>query len=60
MATFNEWLAEIQRHVWRISGVSIHDLGDWTYRDSYDDGEDPLDVAREVLADNGFPLDNDD
>ena len=60
MATFDEWMAEIQRHVRRISGASIYDLGDWTYRDSYDDGEDPLDVARDVLADNWFPFDDDD
>lgn len=58
--TFEQWLDEVGEAVYRKAGVSREDLGDYPYRDAYDAGENPRDVAREVLEEAGFPEEYDD
>ena len=54
--TFKEWMKEVDAEVTRKSGLGVYDLADYLYRDAYDDGADPKEVAHEVLAENDFPF----
>ena len=54
--SFMLWLSDVDAELVRRSGLGVDDLPDWLYRDAYDDGAYPVDVARDVLADNDFPL----
>lgn len=44
-------MGEVDTICWRQFGVSIHDLPDMPFRDSFDDGESPDEFIREHLAD---------
>ena len=56
---YNEWLRRVDRAIEAWSGLGVDDLADWLYRDAFDAGADPEDVATEVLEDNGFPFEED-
>lgn len=53
-AGFRAWLAKVDAAIARKCGLSHLDLGDWRYRDAYEDGLSPAHVARLVLAEEGF------
>lgn len=53
--SYKEWIQEVDLHVLSMSGVSVHDLPDFSSRDWYDDGTPPVEAAREVLRQAGFP-----
>lgn len=53
---FEQWMAEVDREVQRIAGLGVDDLGDMCFRDRFDDGCDPYEVAEELLRENDFPL----
>lgn len=57
MTTFGEWMKAVDREVMKRSGLSVHDLADYRFRDAYDDEAEPADVAVEMLEDEGFPFD---
>jgi hypothetical protein len=59
MRRFEDWLNEVDEAVYRIAGVSRRDLADYPYRDAYDAGEAPEDVARALLEEEGFPVGDD-
>jgi hypothetical protein len=52
--TFTAWMSQVDEDLWELAALVSGDLPDWDYREAYDDGEDSLNVARAVLADNGF------
>jgi hypothetical protein len=56
MSTFEDWKREVDREVERRIGLSSDDLPDYCYRDAYDAGDAPEDVAIEVLAEAGFEV----
>lgn len=49
-AMFVNWMAQVDRGVYALAQVSVHDLGDCALRDMYDDGMSPLEAAHEALA----------
>jgi Family of unknown function (DUF5419) len=53
--TFEQWMAAVDREIARrAGGFTSSDLADWQYRDNYDQGASPIDVALDVLEDNGM------
>lgn len=50
--SFGDWMEEVDAALERLSGMSSGDLPDWPYRDAYDDGLNPISVAREVLSES--------
>ena len=48
--TFDNWMAAVDRAVYRIAGVSVHDLSDACYWDAWDAGVSPSAMARDALA----------
>jgi len=53
---FEKYMAEVDRQCWAISGMSVYDLEDYPYYDSFEDEEDPHDVAIDALYNAGFPM----
>lgn len=54
--TFKQWMAQVNREVSRIAGLSVYDLADQPFRDWYEDGLTPAEAAEETLMDEGFPF----
>lgn len=52
--TYEEWMKQVDRHVYSLAGVSVHDLGDFMSRDMYQDGCDPEEAAQEALERDDF------
>jgi hypothetical protein len=50
---WERWMEAVDMEVQRLCGMSADDLADYAYRDAYDDGADPAEVAREALAADG-------
>lgn len=48
--TFNAWMKELDLLCWSEYGLSIHDLPDMCFRDSFDSGESPLEFFHEKLG----------
>lgn len=57
MGTFEEFMREVDREIAKVCGLGHSDLADFLYYDAYESEEDPADVAREVLENEGFPFD---
>ena len=51
---FAQWLDQVNRQVEGMLGFSIHDLEDRNYRMEYDDGLEPVEVAEQVLREQGM------
>lgn len=51
---FRDWMVKVDARCLRVCGMSIHDLPDWDFASAFDAGEDPEDVADEVMEDSGF------
>lgn len=47
--TFEQWQKRVDRHVSRMTGLSMHDFPDWRWRDAYEDGTRPGQAADEFL-----------
>ncbi|QFG10458.1 hypothetical protein KIV65_gp09 [Mycobacterium phage Anthony] len=52
--SFEAWLARIDRSMIRQVGVGYRDIGDWAWRDAYDNGVTTLEAAREALREEGL------
>lgn len=48
--TLQQWINEVDRAVWRIAGVSVHDLADAGFWDQWQSGVSPADMAADMLA----------
>ena len=53
-ADFSQWMLEVDRFVWMISGCSIHDLPNHDFRTMFEDGASPAEIANEALQEAGF------
>jgi hypothetical protein len=53
---FAAWLSEVDSIVLQTAGISVFDLPDMLFRDSYDAGEPPLCFVREVVAEELGPF----
>lgn len=47
---FDMWMVAVDRAVYDIAGVSVHDLSDAGYWDAWAAGVSPADMARDALA----------
>lgn len=54
--TFESWMKEVDAEITALCGLGVDDLADYMYRDAYDDGDSPEDVAVMVLEENDFPF----
>lgn len=54
--TFEQWMAAVDREVSALSGLGVDDLADMPFRDRFEDGCDPAEVAEELLQEEGFPF----
>lgn len=50
--TFEQWLDAIDVEVVRITGLGREDFADWTYADAFEDGVEPAQAARDMLAED--------
>ena len=50
---FKIWLAKVDRIVSAKCGIGVDDLPDMCYRDSFDDGVTPKEMAADVFEENG-------
>lgn len=52
---FERWMNNVDAVITSVTGaLASLDLSDFAYRDAFDEGQRPVDVAREVLEQNGF------
>lgn len=51
---FNQWMAHVDAEMLKIAGLTSDDIGDYEYRDCYDDGLDPAAAAHEALEAFGY------
>ena len=54
MSAYETWVSAVDRAVQEIAGVSVHDLADINFVDAFNDGQDPADVAAEILESEGW------
>ena len=47
--TYEQWMKQVDAHVWARLGCSVHDLCDFMSRDMYDDGASPEEAALEAM-----------
>lgn len=52
--TFEDFMATVDGHLVRMTGRASADLYDWGYWDAWNGDENPLDVALEVMSENGY------
>ncbi len=48
--TYEQWMKAVDQEVYKIAGVSVHDLGDFLSRDAYNEDASPEEGAQEALA----------
>lgn len=52
---FEKWMNEVDALITGVTGaLGYEDLADFAYRDAFEEDQRPIDVAREVLEENGF------
>jgi len=52
---FQQWMQQVDSEVSAICGLGSGDLADMPFRDRFEDGCDPAEVAQELLIENDFP-----
>ena len=52
--SFREWMRTVNREVESIWGMDVYDLPDCSFRDEYDAGTEPREMAVMVLENAGF------
>jgi len=53
---FEQWMAAVDAAVSATCGLGVGDLADMPFRDRFEDGCDPEEVAEELLSEEGFPF----
>ncbi|ADB93783.1 hypothetical protein REDROCK_90 [Mycobacterium phage RedRock] len=48
--SFEVWMKHVDGLLTKAWGVTSRDIADRTYRDSYEDGESPARVVRDIIA----------
>ncbi len=54
---FRTWMRAVDRATFELAGISISDLPDQPFRDTWESGTSPREFAQEALAAEGFPED---
>ena len=54
---FKKWMSEIDAAVGRLAWVSVYDLPDYNFRDAYESGDTPEQVAMDILEAEGWDFD---
>lgn len=55
--TYKNWYRQVRSHILQIADVDILDLGDYVdLQDAFMDERTPLEVATEILEENGFDM----
>jgi hypothetical protein len=52
--TFEEWMRKVDAIVEHIAGCSVYDLDDYCFRDAYEEGCSPGNVASKALRNAGY------
>lgn len=55
--TFEIWMIKVDAWLVKACGLGSADLVDCCYWDAWNDDVTPADMGREVLEENGYPLD---
>ena len=53
---FDAWLARVDAHISRLSGLGHEDVADQPWYDWWEDGLSPAEAAENALEDEGFPF----
>ena len=53
---FNEWMNQVDNWVESIAFLSVYDLPDYMFRDSYESGCTPHEIAVAVLESANYPI----
>lgn len=48
-ATFEQWMARIDRNLLKYRGFTTSDIADRLYRDAYDDGVSTVEITQDIL-----------
>lgn len=51
--TFDQWMSAVDEACENICGVSVHDLANFPFRDSFDDGYSARSTARAAIKAQG-------
>lgn len=54
--SYEGWMQQVDREVYRLAAVSVHDLPDFPSWDWWADEVCPRDAAHDILAEEGFPF----
>jgi hypothetical protein len=54
--SFKEWFKELDELVTRVSGLSALDLPDFCYKDAFNSGCTPTEIAFDCLFECGYPV----
>jgi hypothetical protein len=58
--SYEEWMAEVDSAIGEACGLSHDDLADAGYWDAWAGGMEPEEMAAEVLASEGFPVEGEE
>jgi len=51
---FSQWLTKVDGYLLKVAGLTMLDLADYPYSDSYIDGATASETANDVLRENGW------
>ena len=51
---FEAWMAEVDRQMKRLCGMTTQDIADFCYADAFDAGKTPLATAKRALKADGY------
>lgn len=51
--TFADWMKAVDEAVWKIAGLSVHDLEDCCFADWFEDHVNPATAARRAIRRSG-------
>ena len=51
-----KYIRAVDKAVTRIAGLSVHDLADFDFVSAHEEGQTPLETAKQILEEEGFNL----
>ena len=51
-----QYVRAVDKAVSRIAGISVHDLPDYDFTSAHEEGQTPLETAKEILREEGFEI----
>ena len=52
--SFENWMVLVDKALQEMTGLRSGDLDDWGYWNCWSDGDNPRDVALDVMSENGY------